>query len=361
MGNAGKHGQSSMRVDRELPVAPGQTFTIDRFRPKDAPGIASLFYAVYGPAYPFDTYYIPDKLIKANRNGDIHSVVARTPDGDIIAHGAMYRSGPYHKNLLEIGQYIVLKDYRATFAAYRINDYVAGDLPRQVRPDGIFGEAVCSHIITQKSSILAGLSDTALEVGLMPQQVYERENSSTDRISCLMLFRSYDDGPRDIFVPDVYREQVAYILEDLGIERTLRPARQTALPNSPTVMDTVFIDFAGVGRVNLVAAGADTAVRLEAFDADMDARNAAVRQVFVNLAEPAGTTAVRMLQERGYFFGGLVPRWFDDDGILMQKLSKIPDFTAIRLHTQKAKTIRDMVAADVRETTRETGGRASVP
>ncbi|MGD9824885.1 hypothetical protein [Desulfobacter sp.] len=354
---AGPEGQNlNMRVEKELFVDPEQTFVIDRFRAEDAPGIASLYLAVYGPAYPFDTYYIPEKLIEANRCGDIHSVVARTPQGDIVAHGAMYKSAPHYNNLLEIGQYLVLKDYRTTFAAFRINEYVAGELLRRVCPDGIFGEAVCNHIITQKSTRLAGLSETALEVGLMPQEVYIKENEAVDRISCIMFFRSWKDRPREIFIPDAYREQAAFILADLGMNLILGPEGRTApRRGTATVMDTVFIEFAGVGRVNLVAVGTDFPARLSAFEADMDTRNAAVRQVFINLSDPSGTTAVQMLRERGYFFGGLLPRWFDTDGILMQKLLKLPDFSTIRLHSKKAKTIGEMVAADARNCASRTG------
>ena len=348
---AGPKGQNlRMRIEKERSVAPEQTFVIDRFRAEDAPGIASLYLAVYGPAYPFDTYYIPEKLIEANRCGDIHSIVARTPKGDIVAHGAMYKSAPHYNKLLEIGQYLVLKEYRTSFAAFRINEYVADKLLRQVCPDGIFGEAVCNHIITQKSTRLAGLSETALEVGLMPQEVYIKENEAADRISCVMFFRSWKDRPREIFIPDAYREQIAFILADLGTDVTLRPEGKTApRRETATVMDTVFIEFAGVGRVNLAAVGTDFPACLSAFEADMDSRNAAVRQFFVNLSDPAGTAAVQMLKAQGYFFGGLLPRWFDTDGILMQKLLKLPDFNAIRLHSPKAGTIREMVAADARD------------
>jgi hypothetical protein len=45
-----------MRITAELPVEPGQAFVIDDFRPEDAEGVASLFLAIYGEAYPMETY-----------------------------------------------------------------------------------------------------------------------------------------------------------------------------------------------------------------------------------------------------------------------------------------------------------------
>src|SRR5512136_123848 len=97
------------RINYELPVDPGQSFEVDTFRPEDAVGVASLFYSVYGAEYPFETYYIPERLIAENANGNIYSVVARTAKGDIIGHGAIYRSSPPNPTLYEIGQYLVLK------------------------------------------------------------------------------------------------------------------------------------------------------------------------------------------------------------------------------------------------------------
>ncbi|MHC1726031.1 MAG: hypothetical protein AB9866_08515 [Syntrophobacteraceae bacterium] len=159
-----------MRIDHEIPIDAGQSFQIA--------GIANLFYSIYGPEYPFDTCYIPDAIIEENRNGNIHSVIARTPAGDIVAHGALYRSSPPYGNLYEIDQYIVLKNYRETFAAYKINQYIAETLLEHVRPAGILGEAVCNHVTTQKCSARIGMKDTALEVDLMPAEVYEKEGNS---------------------------------------------------------------------------------------------------------------------------------------------------------------------------------------
>jgi hypothetical protein len=40
---------------------------------------------------------------------------------------------------------------------------------------------------------------------------------------------------------------------------------------------------------------------------------------------------VESLRERGYFLGGPLPRWFDDDGLLMQRLLQPPHWDTINL------------------------------
>ncbi len=38
---------------------------------------------------------------------------------------------------------------------------------------------------------------------------------------------------------------------------------------------------------------------------------------WLNLAEPWVGDAAAILREKGYFWGGVLPRWFDTDGLLM--------------------------------------------
>lgn len=335
-----------MRIDADNPVESGQKFQIDRFRDEDAAGIANLFHAVYGPEYPFDTYYIPERIMEENHNGNIHSVVARTPRGDIVAHGALFRSSAHYANLYEIGQYIVLTNYRDTFAAYKINQYISEVLIEQVRPDGIFGEAVCNHVTTQKSAALIGLKDLALEVGLMPAEAYLKEKSASGRVSCLIQFRSCRDRPHEVFVPREYREHIEYLLSDCGISRVISPSTGVIPPGCQSEFAAKFFRHAGVARSNVLRAGVD----FESVVAELEERakneGLVVLQFFLNLDAPWIGSAVQLLRDRGYFLGGYAPRWFDSDGLLMQKNATDPDFDSIALYSEKARRIKEYVRAD---------------
>jgi hypothetical protein len=335
-----------MKVDHEIPLEPGQKFVVDSFRPEDARGIANLFYSIYGPNYPFDTYYIPEKLIEENRKGNIYSVVARTPKGDIIAHGALYRSSPPYENIYELGQYISLKAYRTTFAIYKINQYIAEKLIDQVGPAGVFGEAVCNHVITQKSSALIGFKDVALEISLMPVETYSKEENAAGRVSCLINFLSCRDRPQEVFIPACYQEEIDYILSDVEFKRTLVLARQEIPPATRTEAVIKFFPFAAVGRINVMLAGADFGEFITEFESQAGKQSIVILQFFLNLEKPWIGKAIDILRDWGYFFGGYVPRWFDSDGILMQKILVHPDFNSITLYSLKAKKIKEYILSD---------------
>jgi len=335
-----------VKIDYDIVVEPGQEFTVDRFRPEDARGIAHLFFSEYGAGYPVETYYFPERIIEENRNGNLYSVMARTPRGDIVGHMALYRSSPPYPKLYEIGQGIVLPSYRTTFAAYKINRYIGETLAEEVRPDGIFGEAVCHITATQKSSALIGMKPVALEIDLMPAEAYDKAQCASSRVSCVVLFRSFNDRPREVFIPPVYGREIEFILEDLDLERTLTSSREEIPRDTESHISVRFFPDAGVGRFTVLSAGWDFPGRVDHLEEQGAMNGTRIFQYFLNLAEPWAGRAVECLRERGYFLGGHVPRWFDADGLLMQKLGTVPDFAAIKLHSEKAKRIRDIVCSD---------------
>jgi hypothetical protein len=81
-------------------------------------------------------------------------------------------------------------------------------------------------------------------------------------------------------------------------------------------------------------------------------KRAMVFQVWLPLGAPCVNRAVEICRGEGYFFGGLLSRWFGADGLLMQKLECEPDFEEIQLHSDRAKTILDMVMSDWARTDR---------
>ncbi len=336
-----------MRIDHDIAVEPGQTFVVDRFRPEDAKGIAHLFYAEYGPSYPVETFYYPERIIAENENGNIHSVVARTPKGDIIGHGALYRSAAEYRNLYEIGQCIILPAYRITFAAFKINKYAAETLTAITRPDSMIGEAVTHITATQKFSALVGMKDVALEMDLMPAEAYEKSQVASGRVSCLILFKSFRDRPQEIFIPARYRGIMEDISRDVAIERTRSSATGGLPGNAKSRFSKRFFGYAGVGRVNMSGAGGDFRGILDAFEKEGRDQKTLVFQFFLNMGEPWVGEAVEILRERGYFFGGYLPRWFDADGMLMQKTLNPPDFSAPILYSAKARALMDFVRSDL--------------
>jgi hypothetical protein len=137
-----------------------------------------------------------------------------------------------------------------------------------------------------------------------------------------------------------------YILRDIEITREKSPSTEKIPKNTQTKLSSRFFGYAAVGRFNIISAGGNFKTIVAALEKEGKKQKTIVFQFFLNLSEPWVGDAVEILRKRGYFFGGCVPRWFDADGLLMQKLLRTPDFKAPHLHSAKAKKMLKFIRAD---------------
>lgn len=330
--------------EQHRPVAEGQDFTVGFFEPEDAHGVTQLFYTVYGDGYPVDTFYIPEKLIAENRCGNIRSVVARTATGDIIAHVALYRSSAPNPNLFEFGLGLTLPAYRASSAFFKACNL----LMQLVGKDGIngfFGEAVCNHTITQKLSRYVKSVETAVEPALMPAHAYENEQSAEDRVGCLLYARVITDIRRTLYMPASYHHQIGFILDELNLDRQI-VYPQAVIEGDKAEIKVERFEAAGVARCTLSAPGADLPKQLQDMECELRSAGYALIQFFIDLGKPWSAGMVELLRQEGYYLGGLLPIWFGDDGLLMQKHFVDPGFDTLKIQYELGKNIVEMVKKD---------------
>jgi hypothetical protein len=332
------------------PVMPqGQeSFTVGEFLPEDAEGIVRLFKAVYGEHYPVRLFYNPEELIRANREGRYISIVARTPSGEVIGVNHLYPSAPY-RSLYESGVGLVRKEYRSLGVNTRTLGYLYEDyIPRHPEIEEVFGEAVCNHPYMQKAIAPYRYVETAIEVALMPAEAYVKEKSAAGRVATLTAFRCYRPKPHRIFLPAAYDDVLRRIYGRLDDARELAPSVEEIPAGSASRMEMMVFDFARVARIAVPAIGGDFSVRIAELEAEGREKKAVLFQVWVDLTTPWVGAAVAALRESGYFFGGALPRWFDGDGMLMQKLHCPPDFEGIVLESAFSKELLRIIQEDWR-------------
>jgi hypothetical protein len=71
-----------------------------------------------------------------------------------------------------------------------------------------------------------------------------------------------------------------------------------------------------------------------------------VIQVWVSTGVPFAGAVVDFFRSGGYFLGGVLPRWFDADGLLMQKVVDPPEWDQMVLYYPRDREIGKMVRAD---------------
>ncbi len=321
-------------------------FTVGNFCPEDAESIVRLFRSVYGENYPIRLFYDPAAIIAANQDGRYFSIVARSPSGEVIGVNHLFRSAP-NPSLYETGVGLVLKEYRNLGVNGRVLRFLYEEfVPQKPHIEEVFGEAVCNHIFQQKVYPVHKFVETALEVALMPAEAYSKEKSAIGRVATLDGFRCFHSKPHRIYLPAAYEGPLGWIYAQLDDTRQIDLSSRN-VPNAlDSKGDLKVFEFAQVARMAVHEIGNDFNGFFSDLEAQALAQNAVVLQAWVNLTTPWVGKAVDILQDRGYFFGGALPRWFDGDGLLMQKLLCPPDFDSIQLFSDFAKKLLSVVKED---------------
>ncbi len=327
-------------------VEPGQGFEVDLFRPEDAEGVSQLFRTVYGDGYPIQKFLNPQLLIEENATGRTISSVARTPNGDIVGHNALFRSAPYER-IYESGSGAVHPHYRGgkgIFTGLIAHGFEVG--PKRFGIEAIYGESVCNHVFTQKAMVRFSTIEHAIEIDLMPAEAYEKEKSAIGRVAAILGFKTLISKPHTVYLPTVYEENMRFIYSGLDDDRKFSLSQDELPSQIKTEIKTQVFDFAQVARLAFHEVGADFKSALDEQEKSICEKRMVVIQVWLKLSWPWISRVVDSLRERGYFLGGILPRWFDVDGLLMQKIIGKPNWVGIHLYTERAKKILEIIKKD---------------
>lgn len=329
-------------------MAEESSWKIDFFNPADAPGVVELYRAIYGDKYPRREVYDPAELVRQSNTGDTYRMVARTNTGEVVGQIALYRSSPPNKELYEQGQMMVRHDYRKTWMATKLMNESLEKIPQRHGLEAVWGEAVCNHLFTQQSAVRQKFYETGLEMDLMPAESYGQADSqpTTGRVSTLTYFRNFKNKPQTIYLPSAYEEMLKEIYAAADCGHSFVTAKAVLPTEIVTVGELQMFTDAGVARITFDEAGGDFAVYLADLEEQTAAAGIVVTQVFIRLTRPWTGAVVDVLRKRGYFFGGALPRWFDDDGFFMQKIVGLPNFDGANVYSKRAKKLKEFIKND---------------
>uniref|UniRef100_I2Q6X2 N-acetyltransferase domain-containing protein n=1 Tax=Desulfovibrio sp. U5L TaxID=596152 RepID=I2Q6X2_9BACT len=337
----------------KIPLPPDRAYEIDRMRPEDAPGVARLFHEIYGDKYPVVDYFVPEQLAALNHRNAVLTLVARLPAGEIAGIAAFYRSSPPNPAVYEQGQLLVAPEYRHTSIAFRLLKRLDEVSRSMTYAEAFFGEAVCNHLVTQKTAVRQCYDVCGLELSLMPSGAYAKEGAS-GRVSCLLHFRVDRDRHLPLYLPESYRPVLEHILSGFRLDRDVRYAADDVPSASQTILTSRVFDFAQVERVQVATLGLDFTRHVQEMVARACRQGLAVLQVYVNAGEPGVAFATEVLNREGFIFGGFAPLWFGPDALMFQWLAEAPDFAAINLLRDRAKILLHHLETDWRQ---HQGGR----
>jgi hypothetical protein len=327
------------------------SYVIDFFTPDDAPGVVSLFRHVYGEHFPVRTVYDPEELIKEEKTGETYRLIARSPSGEIVGHLSVYRSTSPNPSLYEAGCLMVHTGFRQTPLSFALATALKTMLIGRHHITQLWFETVCNHLFTQQEAQRLGLTETSLEMDLMPAEAYATPGaqSSGGRVSVLTSFLLLSTEPQTLYLPSVYEQFIRQLYAPLDLDRTFLIADTLCIPPGKTTGQSRIFSEAGLVRITLDTAGEDFPDWIDSAMHAAEQEGVVVFQVFLQLTQPYAGWVVGQLTARGFFIGGILPVWFGADGLLMQKTAHKPFFEGTYVFSRHAKMMKEYVQNDWRK------------
>lgn len=191
-----------------------QTLTIRSFVVGDGDGIAKLIYRNYDYTYYKHLFYEPHEVRRANKSGEVHSIVAIYED-QVIGHFALVRT--QFSNIAEIAVATVDPRYKKMGIMNKMFDHLILKA-KELGFQAIFGEAIMLHPYSQKANLSHGMTESAIVLGEVPAQV-EIEHSVKNRYrsAAMIGYLLFNKHPRYITQSKIYGKNITKVYQDADV------------------------------------------------------------------------------------------------------------------------------------------------
>ena len=321
-------------------------FHITPIDERSAELVAEVFRAAYGDSCPVQYVYHADSILKEIQQKRLSAALAVDDKGRPAGYVSVFKSAPNPK-LWEAGNLVVVPEYKQTHVStLLVNSYINGALYEKDASDGLFGEAVCCHYFTQVSSIKGGHSAFALELDQLDGPSFKDNRTGSTRVSCVLHFLENTAPCSPVYVPEPYAQILNQLVRPLHA-RKLIPSTALLPSGMLTRQEDKYYESAQTWKVAAWEIGSDWPVFIADLRAEAARRSVISLQVTLNMACPHIGAAVQVLRSQGFFLGGIAPRWFGSDGLLMQQVLGVEtEYEHIKLYSSTAKELLGYIRAD---------------
>ncbi|MBN1191785.1 MAG: ATP-binding protein [Dehalococcoidales bacterium] len=296
--------------------------TIRLMRPEESLSLARCAYRCYGYTYSTDNFYFPERVRELIESGLMISVVAVTPENEIIGHLAMSKDSP--ETLVgESGQAIVDPRYRGQGILKKLKRF-SRDYNHEQGMLGEYGEAVTVHTYSQKVALSDGASETGALLGFTPATMYfkdiQGEGDSKRRPIILFYSRLNNEPVRDVYLPPHHAGIMRRIYERLDMRRNIVSADIPELPDLSQVNIKVQTE-ASRAFMRVVEYGKDLEDLVKFRLKELCSKRIDCIFLDLPLSHPAVQRYCVSMEVMGFFFGGILPEIHNGDVLRLQYIN----------------------------------------
>ena len=331
--------------DHDEPLAPDQSYTVRRFRPEDAVGVAQCVYRSFLYSYGGADLYYPDRIVHLNETGQLVSFVALDDAGAVVGHLGLERPdlGP----IAESSDAAVAPAHRHRHLLERLRTCLEEEAGR-LGLEGIVGYPVTSHPFSQRMEETFHGRACAVVLGQLPRSTSFPGISepARQRVSTMLYFKYLAAPPPSVlYAPPRHRSMLERIYAQLDVPAELRAPVAASGPGRLTV---TFDRSWGCGEIHVEGVGIDTAAEVRRARQDLCAvADAEVVYLYLPLAQGGTPELCLMAEADGFFFSGVGPRFAPDgDALCLQYVRGEFDTGVLEVASPLGKELLDYAAAE---------------
>lgn len=332
-----------MAVSGGTPLAP-IPFTMRPFEPGDALEIARCAWRAYGYSYPNPHVFFPERMVELNARKELLSVVAVTPEGDIMGHCAA-EFPDAGASTAEIGMAFVKPSYRSQGVLKDLTRYLL-DVCWERGLQGTYVQSVTAHTASQRAAAAMGFLPCALLVGSYPETLdFKRLGGDPgSRLSLIVAFEFLRSHARSrCFVPPRHRPMVERLYEGLNLRPLFDAVERPDLPEHGETAVHV-AEVVNAASVVVRSVGRDSAAALARVTRSLCHRRVDMIRLDLPLEDPGTPGLCGALEAQGYFFAGLFPEGDRGDKLLLQYLNNVDvDYDRIQVFSPLAQELKAYV------------------
>ena len=319
--------EESRQVLSEREALPADLpITFRQMEPDEGVALARCIFRGYGYTYGSFAYF-PEKVRELLLGGLQESLVAVTPDGEIVAHQALVRERP-DSRIAEMGQGVVDPRCRGRGLFEKIKA-LSVEHARKRGLYGLFTETVTIHPYSQKANLSVGARETGILLGYVPQLVSFKKLAGRQKqrqAAVIFYHRTNAEPERVIYPPLQHRHMIQRIYEHAKLARRMADGACPALPESG---ESALVD------VKVNAEWGFAFMRISGFGHDLqdivrvrlqELCLARIDCIYIDLplSHPSAPFSCSALEILGFSFVGLIPEMQDGDILRLQYLNNVP-------------------------------------
>lgn len=292
------------------------TFDIHNTSREEAIEVARCIYDEFGFSYISETVYYPERFFEACSSGNIYSIVATAPNGEIAGHLALTMLDDF-EGVAEMGIGVVKKKYRKYSIMKILTDKILEYAKISPSVTALMAEPVAYHPITQKICESYKLTPCGFNFHYVGSDLKNSFTDGDERYSVGFAFKLFEEEPvHKIYIPSETLPLVEHIYSTLNLSFEIMP--NEALCEEQTWITVKSIPNLKIGRIFINKSGKDIKEQLKLAVLTLKKEHCEVIFLYLNMNDSGINYAYSEALEHDFFCNGCFPMSKNGDFLCME-------------------------------------------